>query len=49
MKEENSQPSKHLERKLDKVINLIRYMKNYPTPNQTQNPQETLPLTIHPS
>jgi LysM repeat protein len=26
MKEENSQPSKHLERKLDKVINLIRYM-----------------------
>ena len=26
MKEENTQPSKHLERKLDKVINLIRYM-----------------------
>ena len=26
MKEENSQPSKHLERKLDKVIKLIRYM-----------------------
>jgi LysM repeat protein len=26
MKEENSQPSKHLELKLDKVIKLIRYM-----------------------
>ena len=24
-------------------------LKNYPTPNQTQNPQETLPLAIHPS
>jgi len=27
----------------------LKIIKNYPTPNQTQNPQEILPLTTHPS